>query len=268
MDKLLEIKQLYKSYDDTPILKGINLSFEQGSVTSIIGPSGSGKSTLLRCINQLETVTSGSIIYNSQDITSSYVNLNKVRSKIGMVFQSFNLFENLSVLDNCTIGPVKVSKTPKEEAITTAINYLQQVGMNDFLHRKISTLSGGQKQRVAIARTLCMNPDIILFDEPTSSLDPEMVNEVLNVIKDVISEDILFIVVTHEMEFAREVSDTVIFMDAGKVIESGTPEELFIHTINDRTKQFIGKKKKSPNGLFLRKNIKIVIVNFYIVFIS
>jgi len=239
MSNLIEIKNLHKNFGENEILKGINLSIEFGTVTTIIGPSGSGKSTLLRCINQLETVTSGSILFHNEDITEPSVNLNKVRSKIGMVFQSFNLFDNLSVLDNCVIGQTKVLHRDQNDAIKIAEENLEKVGMLQFKDRKPNTLSGGQKQRVAIARTLSMNPEVILFDEPTSSLDPEMVNGVLEVMKSVITKDMSFIVVTHEMDFASTVSDTVIFMDQGVIVEKGTPEEIFKNTKNTRLRQFI-----------------------------
>jgi len=239
---ILRIEKLHKSFDETEVLNDINISFEKGTVTTIIGPSGSGKSTLLRCINQLETTTSGHIYFHEEDITGSHVDVNKVRSKIGMVFQSFNLFANLTVLDNCTIGPIKVLKKDKVEAREAALVYLESVGMLQFKDRKVSTLSGGQKQRVAIARTLAMDPEIILFDEPTSSLDPEMVNEVLDVMKNVITDHISFIVVTHEMDFARDVSDRIIFMDHGKIIVSGTPDDIFEDATHERLKRFIYKK--------------------------
>jgi len=236
---IIKIENLNKDFHDVKVLKNINLSFEAGTVTTIIGPSGSGKSTLLRCLNQLENVTSGIIEYNSENITNNSVNLNKIRSKIGMVFQSFNLFNNLTVLENCTIGQIKVLKRSKAEAIEFALNTLKQVGMVELKDRKVTTLSGGQKQRVAIARTLSMNPEIILFDEPTSSLDPEMVKDVLDVMKKIISEDYTFIVVTHEMEFAKDVSDRVIFMENGIIIEDGTPQDIWNKNSSDRLKKFL-----------------------------
>jgi len=236
---IIKIENLNKDFHDVKVLKNINLSFEAGTVTTIIGPSGSGKSTLLRCLNQLENVTSGIIEYNSENITNNSVNLNKIRSKIGMVFQSFNLFNNLTVLENCTIGQIKVLKRSKAAAIEFALNTLKQVGMVELKDRKVTTLSGGQKQRVAIARTLSMNPEIILFDEPTSSLDPEMVKDVLDVMKKIISEDYTFIVVTHEMEFAKDVSDRVIFMENGIIIEDGTPQDIWNKNSSDRLKKFL-----------------------------
>lgn len=241
MNKIIEIKNLYKSFDNTEVLNNINVSFNKGTVSTIIGPSGSGKSTLLRCINQLETATSGSIFFQDQDITNVNTKLNEVRTKIGMVFQSFNLFDNLTVLENCIIGPVRVLKENKDQVVDRALKYLERVGMLDFKDRSVTTLSGGQKQRVAIARTLCMNPEVILFDEPTSSLDPEMVHEVLEVIQSVINDEMCFIIVTHEMEFARKVSDTIIFMDNGTIIESGSPTEIFEESNNERLNKFIKK---------------------------
>lgn len=238
---VLSINNLHKSFDGIEILKGIDVKFELGTVTTIIGPSGSGKSTLLRCINQLESLTSGNIYFNGTDITSSDVNIENVRSSIGMVFQSFNLFNNLTVIENCMIGPTKVLKKSKQEAYDEASKHLASVGMLEYKDRKVNALSGGQKQRVAIARTLAMNPKVILFDEPTSSLDPEMVKEVLEVIKNVITPKISFIIVTHEMEFAAEVSDRIIFMDEGLIIESNLPTEIFNNPTNERLKKFIAK---------------------------
>lgn len=239
MSEIIKVQNLVKNYDDTEVLDHINISFEKGKVYTIIGPSGSGKSTLLRCINQLETVTSGDIIFHGNSIIGSDTNLNSVRSKIGMVFQSFNLFENLNVVENCTLGPIHVLKRDKMLANNTALENLAHVGMGAFQDRNVSTLSGGQKQRVAIARTLSMNPEIILFDEPTSSLDPEMVKDVHEVISNVIDHNMCFIIVTHEMDFAKQVSDHIIFMDDGRIIEEGTPDEIFNNPKSDRLKQFI-----------------------------
>lgn len=239
MSRIITVKNLIKNFDDTDVLKNINITFEKGKVYTIIGPSGSGKSTLLRCINQLESVTSGDILFHETSIVDPSINLNKVRSKIGMVFQSFNLFDNLNVLDNCTIGPIQVLKQEKQKVIETAKSNLNQVGMSEFEHRKVTTLSGGQKQRVAIARTLTMNPEVILFDEPTSSLDPEMVKGVHEVISRVINREMCFIIVTHEMAFAKQVSDHIIFMDNGQIIEQGSPASLFNNPQSDRLKQFI-----------------------------
>lgn len=238
-NEVIRIESLSKKFNDVVVLNDINISIQKGSVTTIIGPSGSGKSTLLRCINQLEEVSSGNIYFNDLDITQSTTNLNQVRSKIAMVFQSFNLFNNLTVLENCTLGPIKVLKKEKSESTTIALKYLEKVGMTPFINRKVTRLSGGQKQRVAIARALCMNPDVILFDEPTSSLDPEMVKDVLEVMKNIISKDLSFIVVTHEMDFAKNVSDRVIFMDQGKIIEDGTPQSIFTESNNKRLNKFL-----------------------------
>ena len=237
--KIIQVKNLYKVYDGVEVLKDINVSFESGSVTTIIGPSGSGKSTLLRCLNQLENVTSGQVLFNEEDITTNHSNLNKIRSQIGMVFQSFNLFNNLTVLENCTIGQIKVLHRSNEQAVNVSLDFLKQVGMFDFKDRNVTTLSGGQKQRVAIARTLSMNPKIILFDEPTSSLDPEMVNDVLDVMKNIITKDFTFIVVTHEMEFAKDVSDRVIFMEEGRIVNDGTPMQIWNNKSSDRLKKFL-----------------------------
>ncbi|PAT01650.1 ABC transporter [Candidatus Izimaplasma bacterium ZiA1] len=221
MDNYISIKKLSKSFDENKVLDNINLEIKTGQVTSIIGPSGSGKSTLLRCLNKLEKPNQGEIIYNNTNLLDNKVNNKQVLSKIQMVFQSFNLFTNLSVLDNCVIGQTKVLKRDKDEAKTNAIKFLEKVGMKDFINRNVSTLSGGQRQRVAIARTLSMSPEVILFDEPTSALDPEMVKEVLEVIRNIITKEQTFIIVTHEMNFSYEVSDTVIFMDQGKIVEIG-----------------------------------------------
>lgn len=221
MDNYISIKKLSKSFDENKVLDNINLEIKTGQVTSIIGPSGSGKSTFLRCLNKLEKPNQGEIIYNNTNLLDNKVNNKQVLSKIQMVFQSFNLFTNLSVLDNCVIGQTKVLKRDKDEAKTNAIKFLEKVGMKDFINRNVSTLSGGQRQRVAIARTLSMSPEVILFDEPTSALDPEMVKEVLEVIRNIITKEQTFIIVTHEMNFSYEVSDTVIFMDQGKIVEIG-----------------------------------------------
>lgn len=242
MNSIITIENLHKSFDDTEVLKNINISFYVGTVTTIIGPSGSGKSTLLRCLNQLESITKGTILFHGDDITSSEVNLSNVRSKIGMVFQSFNLFDNLSVVENCTIGQVKVLKRDKVAAQRIARENLKKVGMLAFCDRDVTTLSGGQKQRVAIARTLSMNPEVILFDEPTSSLDPEMVQEVLEVIQSVISKEICFIIVTHAMNFAKNVSDSIVFMDDGVIVALGSPEDILDNPTNQRLKSFVNNK--------------------------
>lgn len=244
MQTILKINNLHKSFDDKEILKGIDLEVKKGEIISIIGPSGSGKSTLLRCINMLNVPSSGSIIFNDVDITKNAKQLDFFRTKIGMVFQQFNLFNNVNVIKNCTLAPIKVLKVNKEVAKENALNLLELVGMKEFANVHINTLSGGQKQRVAIARTLAMNPDIILFDEPTSALDPEMVGEVLDVIKKLTVKGITLIIVTHEMGFAKEISDRVIFMDNGVIVESGTSSKIFNNPENERTKSFLSRFSK------------------------
>lgn len=239
MEKIIEIKNLHKNFGKLEVLKGVHLDIYKGEVISIIGSSGSGKSTLLRCINLLEYPTSGNIYFNNLDIVDRKTNIDQIREKIGMVFQSFNLFENMNVLDNCTIAQIKVLKRDKAEAESVAKNYLEQVGLNNFILADTRQLSGGQKQRVAIARALCMNPDVLLFDEPTSALDPEMVGEVLDVIKNLKSLGMTLIIVTHEMAFAKEISDRVVFMDQGVVAEMGTPSEIFDNPKVQRTKEFL-----------------------------
>ena len=224
-NKIIEIKKLYKNYGSLEVLTGIDLDIYKGEVIAVIGSSGSGKSTLLRCLNLLEEPTSGDILFNGININDKTININKIREEIGMVFQSFNLFENMNVIENCMIAQVKVLKRNKDEAKTIAEKYLEQVGMLEFKNSDTKKLSGGQKQRVAIARALCMNPKIMLFDEPTSALDPEIVGEVLDVMKNLAKEGMTMVVVTHEMAFAEEVSTKVIFMDEGKIVESNTPEE-------------------------------------------
>ena len=239
MENIIEILNLKKNYNNLEVLKGVNLNIQKGEVVSIIGSSGSGKSTLLRCINLLEEPNEGSILYNGIDILSNKVNVNKIRESIGMCFQSFNLFNNLNVIDNCTLALRKIKKINKQEANEIAMRELKKVGMADFANKKVTKLSGGQKQRVAIARSLCMNPEIMLFDEPTSALDPELVGEVLDVIKTLAKEGMTMIVVTHEMAFAREVSSRVIFMDNGYICEEGKPEDLFTNPKQERTKEFL-----------------------------
>ena len=239
MEKIIEIKNLYKNFDSLEVLKGINLDIKAGSVVAIIGSSGSGKSTLLRCINLLEQPTSGEILFNGVNINDPKVNIDKVRQEIGMVFQSFNLFENMNVIQNCMIAQTKVLKRDKAEARRIATEYLTQVGMSDFIEADPRQLSGGQKQRVAIARALTMSPKVILFDEPTSALDPEMVGEVLEVMKKLAKSGITMIVVTHEMGFAKEVADEIIFMDQGVILEQGTPEQIFENPKFERTKEFL-----------------------------
>ena len=238
---VLKIEKLEKSFGGLHVLKGIDLEIKKGEVVCIIGASGSGKSTLLRCINLLEEADSGSIWFDGQDLMDLHVNLNALRQKIGMVFQSFNLFNNKNALDNCTLAPMTVRKISRAQAEETAIRNLKTVGLGDFIYADSTRLSGGQKQRVAIARALCMEPEIMLFDEPTSALDPEIVGEVLDVMKELAAEGMTMVVVTHEMAFAREVSDRVVFMDQGIILEQGSPEEIFVHPKNDRTREFLSR---------------------------
>ena len=242
---ILEVKNLYKSFDNLQVLNGIDLSVNKGDVISIIGSSGSGKSTFIRCLNLLENPTSGGILYNGESILERNFDINKYRTKVGMVFQSFNLFNNMDVLHNCMLGQTAVLKRNKQEAEKVAMEYLGKVGMEMFAHAKVTSLSGGQKQRVAIARALCMNPEILLFDEPTSALDPEMVGEVLNVISELSKENMTMIIVTHEMQFAYDVSSKVIFLDQGKILEEGTPKEVFDNTKNQRTMNFLKRFKQN-----------------------
>ena len=237
---IIEVQKVKKGFEGHPVLKGIDFTVEKGEVVCLIGPSGSGKSTMLRCLNLLEDIDEGKIMVLSRDI-SKLKDINAYRSQVGMVFQQFNLFNNLNVLNNCIIAQRRVLKRGKEEAERIALKQLQKVGLSDFIHSYPSTLSGGQKQRVAIARALCMNPEILLFDEPTSALDPEMVGEVLNVISQLAQEDMTMLIVTHEMAFAREVADKVIFMDGGIVCEEGKPEKIFNHPENERTRQFLAR---------------------------
>ena len=240
MEPIISIKHLVKSFGDKEVLKDINLDVYPGEVVSVIGSSGSGKSTMLRCINKLEEADSGSIYFNGVDILDIKTNINKLRENIGMVFQSFNLFNNKNVLDNCTLALTKIKKMPKEEAKKIAETELNKVGItSEYYPKKVSTLSGGQKQRVAIARALCMKPEIMLFDEPTSALDPEMVGEVLQVMKDLANEGMTMVVVTHEMKFAEEVSTKVVFMDNGIVLEEDTPEEIFNNPKTQRVRDFL-----------------------------
>lgn len=239
MNSVIKINNLKKSFSNVDVLKGINLEIYQGEVVCIIGSSGSGKSTLLRCLNGLEEVDSGNILINGYDVTNPTTNMNNLRTNIGMVFQSFNLFNHMNVLKNCYIAPVKVLKKNKEEAIEEAKKRLNQVGLKDFIHSNVNNLSGGQKQRVAIARSLCMNPQIMLFDEPTSALDPEMVGEVQEVIKSLTHSGMTLVIVTHEIQFAKEVATRVIFMNDGIILEEGTADEIFTNPKNQRTKEFL-----------------------------
>ncbi|RBP56976.1 amino acid ABC transporter ATP-binding protein (PAAT family) [Alkalibaculum bacchi] len=239
MSKVIEIQRLNKSFGTHEVLKDINITVDKGEVVSIIGSSGSGKSTLLRCVNLLEKPSGGAIIYKGENILDDKHDVYAYRTKLGMVFQQFNLFNNHDVLNNCVVGQVKVLKRSKEEAEKIAMEYLKVVGMDQFINARPNQLSGGQKQRVAIARALSMEPDVMLFDEPTSALDPEMVGEVLKVMKELADSGLTMMVVTHEMDFARDVSDRVIFMDKGVIAEEGTPEQIFNTPTQERTKEFL-----------------------------
>ena len=241
---VVSIRDLHKTYDgETVILKGIDLDVHRGEVVVVLGPSGSGKSTMLRCVNLLETPTSGQIVFEGQDITAKGVDINAVRQKLGMVFQQFNLCPHLSVKKNVMIAQEKVLKRSPEEAERIAVEELTKVGLAERIDFMPSQLSGGQQQRVAIARALAMNPHVMLFDEATSALDPELVRDVLGVIRDLAREGMTMIVVTHEMGFARDVADRVVFMDGGVIVEQGTPEEVFDHPKSERTKEFLGNIK-------------------------
>lgn len=237
----VSVRNLKKNYGDLQVLKDISTDIHKGEVVCIIGPSGSGKSTFLRCLNKLEKVSGGQVVIDGQDIVDKKININKVRENIGMVFQHFNLFNNLNIIDNLTLAPVQLKKCSKDEAMERAKNMLKKVGLEDKALSFPSQLSGGQKQRVAIARALCMQPDIMLFDEPTSALDPEMVGEVLQVMKDLANDGMTMIIVTHEMGFAREVADRVIFMDGGYIVEEGTPSEVLLNPKEARTIDFLNK---------------------------
>ena len=232
MEKIIEVEHLVKTFGTNEVLKDISFDVEKGDVTSIIGASGSGKSTLLRCLNMLEEATSGKILYHGKNILKGEVNEDKLRTKVGMVFQSFNLFNNMNVLENCMIGQLNVLKRNKAEAKDKAMHYLSSVGMAQYVNAKPRQLSGGQKQRVAIARALAMDPEVLLFDEPTSALDPEMVGEVLDVMKELASTGMTMLVVTHEMAFARDVSNNVIYMYDGRIEEEGSPEKIFNNPSN------------------------------------
>lgn len=237
-DKIVAIKHLKKKFGEHEVLKDINFSVKKGDVTSIIGSSGSGKSTLLRCINLLETPSSGEILYKNKNVLEMK-NIPEYRSKVGMVFQSFNLFDNMNVLQNCMIGLTKVLKEDKEQAKKESLYYLEKVGMSQYINAKPKQLSGGQKQRAAIARALAMKPDVLLFDEPTSALDPQMVGEVLNVIKSLAQEGFTMIIVTHEMAFARDVSNYVVYMNNGVICEEGVPQKIFKNPQKEETKNFL-----------------------------
>jgi len=238
---VIKIENLHKSFDKNEVLKGIDLTVDAGEVVVIIGPSGSGKSTFLRCLNLLEQPTDGKIEFEGKDLLAKETNIDELRQKMGMVFQSFNLFPHKTVLENLTISPIKVKKETPEQAQKKALELLDQVGLAEKKDSYPASLSGGQQQRVAIARALAMNPDVMLFDEPTSALDPEMVGEVLSVMKALAVKGMTMVVVTHEMGFAREVADRVIFMDAGIIQEEGTPEEIFGNPKNPRTQDFLRK---------------------------
>lgn len=238
---MLYVNNLYKCFGETQVLKGIDEHIKKGEVLVLIGPSGSGKSTFLRCLNLLEKPTSGEITFEGKSITNKECDINKIREKMGMVFQQFNLFPHKTVLENITMAPIKVKKISKEKAIEKAMELLAKVGLSDKANNYPSSLSGGQKQRIAIARALAMEPDVILFDEPTSALDPEMVGEVLNVMKQLAKDGMTMVVVTHEMGFAKEVGSRIIFMDNGKIIEKGAPNEIFFNPKNSRTREFLSK---------------------------
>ena len=238
---MIKVKNLRKKFGDLMVLDGIDEHIEQGEVVVVIGPSGSGKSTFLRCLNLLETATDGEIYVDDQQINAPKVNVNEVRQKMGMVFQQFNLFPHLTIMDNITLAPVLLKKMTKEEAVKKGQELLERVNLAEKADAYPAQLSGGQKQRVAIARALAMNPEIMLFDEPTSALDPEMVGEVLDVMKDLAKSGMTMVIVTHEMGFAREVASRVLFIDQGMIMESGTPEEVFNNPKNERTKLFLSK---------------------------
>lgn len=240
-EKVIELVHLQKQFGDHEVLRDINLSVNKGEVLSIIGASGSGKSTMLRCINQLETATEGKILYHGEDITGKDFSLSRYRAKVGMVFQSFNLFNNMTALENCITGQVSVLKRSREEAKATALKYLEKVGMTPYINAKPAQLSGGQKQRVAIARALAMEPEVLLFDEPTSALDPQMVGEVLAVMRNLAAEGLTMIVVTHEMAFARDVSTGVVFMADGVICESGAPKDIFEAPKHPKTQEFLSR---------------------------
>lgn len=240
-EKVLQISHLEKFFGTHEVLRDIDFTVNKGEAISIIGPSGSGKSTLLRCVNLLETPTGGNIYYHGKDITDAKMNIPSYREHVGMVFQNFNLFANMTVLENCMTGPVTVAKRSKKEAKELALKFLEKVGMEQYINAKPRQLSGGQKQRVAIARALAMEPEVLLFDEPTSALDPQMVGEVLSVMSALAKEGMTMLVVTHEMAFAKEVSDKVIFMADGVIVEEGSSSDIFEHAKKEQTKEFLNR---------------------------
>ena len=244
-DAILEVRHLSKTFGKNEVLRDIDFTVRPGDVTSIIGASGSGKSTLLRCVNLLETPTSGEIVFHGESVTGGRVNANAYRTKVGMVFQSFNLFNNMTVLQNCMVGQTKVLKKSREEARENAMRYLTQVGMAPYVNAKPRQISGGQKQRVAIARALAMEPEVLLFDEPTTALDPEMVGEVLYVMRDLAQNGMTMLVVTHEMAFARDVSSRVVYMNHGVICEQGTPEQVFGDPQRQETKDFLSRFRRN-----------------------
>jgi len=239
MENIIEIQHLSKTFGTNEVLKDIDFSVKKGEVVCIIGSSGSGKSTLLRCINLLEKPSGGQIIYKGENILDDKHDIYAYRTKLGMVFQQFNLFNNLNVLKNCTVAQMKVLKRTREEAEKVAMKYLKVVGMDQYINAKPKQLSGGQKQRVAIARALSMEPDVMLFDEPTSALDPEMVGEVLKVMKELAESGLTMLIVTHEMGFAKDVADRVVFMDQGVIVEEGSPEHVLVNPVQERTREFL-----------------------------
>ncbi len=236
----IHVENLVKTFGKLEVLSGVSADIYEGEVVVVIGPSGSGKSTFLRCLNRLEDITSGTVIVDGYDVSSKDTNINEMRENVGMVFQHFNLFKNLNVIKNLMLAPVDLKKATKEEAKKSALQMLEKVGLSDKVDAYPDQLSGGQKQRVAIARALCMNPNIMLFDEPTSALDPEMVGEVLQVMKGLAADGMTMVVVTHEMGFAKDVADRVIFMSDGLIVEEGTPEEVFTNPKEQRTRDFLG----------------------------
>lgn len=243
--EIIKLEHLQKKYDELEILKDINMSISEGEVVTIIGSSGSGKSTMLRCINLLEEPSGGDILYHGKSILKNHFNESNYRAKVGMVFQQFNLFNNLNILENCIVGQVKVLKRTHSKAKKVAEEYLKKVGMYEYINAKPSQISGGQKQRVAIARALSMNPEVLLFDEPTSALDPEKVGEVLNIMESLAKEGMTMVVVTHEMDFARDVSTKICFMDKGVIVEEGSSKEIFENPKNERTIEFLSRYRKN-----------------------